>query len=91
MSVLSYLFYSLSLKLPNKGMSFSFIPLKFPNNEMEEYSKIILFIHFHSILSSQMRPKWRENEMCRKEYSITHSSLVNQNFKFSFPPKLGKI
>ena len=49
MSVLSYPFHSLSLKLSNKGMDFPFPPLKLPNRRMEEYSKIILFIHFFSI------------------------------------------
>ena len=63
MSVPSYSFHFLPLKLPNKGMSFPFSPLKlinkgmsFPlsplkllNKEMEEYYKIIIFIHFHSI------------------------------------------
>ena len=50
MSVLSYPFYSLLLKLPNKRMKFPFPPLKLSNKEREEYSKIILFIHFHPIL-----------------------------------------
>ena len=49
MSVPSYPFYSILLKLPNKGMNFPFPPLKLPNKEMEEYSKMILFIPFHSI------------------------------------------
>ena len=49
MSVLSYSFHSLPLKLPNKGMSFPFLPLKLPNMGRDEYSKIILIIHFHSI------------------------------------------
>ena len=49
MSGLSYPFHSLPLKLPNKGMDFSFPPLKLSNKEMEEYSKIIIFIRFHSI------------------------------------------
>ena len=49
MSVSFYLFHSLLLKLPNKGMNFPFPPLKLPNKGKEEYSKIILFIHFHSI------------------------------------------
>jgi len=40
MSVPSYLFYSLSLKLPNKGMNFPFIPLKLPNKRREEYYKL---------------------------------------------------
>ena len=31
---------------------FYFFPLKFPNKGMKEYSKIILFIHFYSILFS---------------------------------------
>ena len=50
MSVLSYPFHSLLLKLPNKRMKFPFPPLKLSNKEREEYSKIILFIHFHPIL-----------------------------------------
>ena len=50
MSVSSYAFHSFSLKLPNKGMNFPFPPLRLPNKGMKEYSKIILFIHFHSIL-----------------------------------------
>ena len=50
MSVPSYPFHSLPLKLSNKGMSFPFPSLKLPNKGREEYSKIILFIYFHSIL-----------------------------------------
>ena len=50
MSVPSYSFHFLSLKLLNKGMSFPFPQLKLPNKENEEYSKIILFIPFLSIL-----------------------------------------
>ena len=46
MSVHSYQFHSLPLKLPNKGMNFLFPPLKLPNKGIEEYSKIILFISF---------------------------------------------
>ena len=42
-------FNSLPLKLPNKGMSFPFSPLKLSNKGREEYSKIILFIPFYSI------------------------------------------
>ena len=49
MSVSSYSFHSLLLKLPNKRMSFSFLLLKLPNKGREEYYKIILFIFFHSI------------------------------------------
>ena len=49
MSVPSYQFHSLPLKLSNKGMDFPFLPLKLPNKRREEYSKIILFIPFHSI------------------------------------------
>ena len=57
MSISSYSFHSLSLKLPNKGMSFLFPSLKLPNKGREEYSKIILFIPFHSIHSSQKKKK----------------------------------
>ena len=49
MSVPSYPFHSFLLKLPNKGMSFPFSPLKLLNKKMEEYSKMIFFISFHSI------------------------------------------
>ena len=49
MSVPSYSFHSLPLKLLNKGMNFPFPPLKLQNKRMEEYSKIILFIPFHFI------------------------------------------
>ena len=47
MSVPSYPF--IPLKLSNKGMIFSFSPLELPNKGMEEYSEIIIFIHFCSI------------------------------------------
>ena len=51
MSVPSYLFHSLPLKLSNKKMDFSFPPLKLPNKKTKEYSKIIIFISFHFITS----------------------------------------
>ena len=41
MSVPFYPFYSLSLKLPNKGMNFPLPPLKLSNKEMKEYFKTI--------------------------------------------------
>ena len=50
MSVPSYPFHSLLLKLPNKRMDFPFPPLKLPNKGRGKYSKIILFILFNSIL-----------------------------------------
>ena len=53
MSIPSYLFYSLLLKLPNKGMGFPFPSLKLPNKGREEYSKIILLILFHSLLPNE--------------------------------------
>ena len=46
MSVPSYSFHSLTLRLSNKGIGFSFPLLKLPNKGRKEYSKIILFIHF---------------------------------------------
>ena len=49
MSVPFYPFHFLLLKLLNKGMSFPFPSLKLPNKGRKEYSKIILFIPFHSI------------------------------------------
>ena len=56
MSVPSYPFHSLPLKFSNKRMDFPFPLLKLPNKGKEEYSKIILFIPFHFIPSSQTRP-----------------------------------
>ena len=49
MSVSSYPFHSLLLKLPNNEMCFPFPPLKLPNKGIEEYSKMIHFISFYSI------------------------------------------
>ena len=53
MSIPSYSFHSLPLKLPNKGMSFSFSLLKLSNKEIKEYFKIILFILFYSLLPNE--------------------------------------
>ena len=60
MSVFFYLFNSLPLKVLNKRMNFPFPPLKLPNKGREEYSKIILFIHFYFIPFSP--PKRSLNE-----------------------------
>ena len=49
MSIHFYPFYTLPLKLSNKGIDFTFPPLKLSNKEIKEYYKIILFISFHSI------------------------------------------
>ena len=59
MSVSFYPFYSFLLKLQNKRSNFSFPPLKLSNKGNEEYSKIIIFIYFHSI--SFTLPKWELN------------------------------
>ena len=56
MSVPSYMFHSLPLKLPNKEIGFPFPPLKLPNYGREEYFKIILFIHFNSIPFHSLLP-----------------------------------
>ena len=53
MSIPSYSFHSLPLKLPNKRMSFSFSLLKLSNKEIKEYFKIILFILFYSLLPNE--------------------------------------
>ena len=53
MSALSYPFHSLPLKLPNKEIDFSFAPLKLLNKGIEEYSKIIISISFHSLLPNE--------------------------------------
>ena len=57
MSVPFYSFYFLILKPSNKGMDFPFPPLKLPNKGMKEYSKMILFIPFHSIPFSPPKTK----------------------------------
>ena len=49
MSIPFYPFYTLPLKLSNKGIYFTFPPLKLLNKEIKKYYKIILFIPFHSI------------------------------------------
>ena len=57
MSVSSYSFYSLPLKLQDKGMHFPFPSLKLSNKEIEEYYKIIfLFISIHSIPPPKQGP-----------------------------------
>ena len=55
MSVPSYPFHYLLLKLPNKGMSFPFPPLKLPNKGKEEYSKMI----FRLRLEGENRMEWK--------------------------------
>ena len=75
MSVPSYSFYSLSLKLPNKGVGFLFPPLKLPNKRSDEYSKIIIFIHFHSILVSQIILKFM---LVGNTFLINHFSQIQQ-------------
>ena len=50
-------FHSFPLKLPNKGMSFPFPPLKLSNKKKEEYSKIIPF-HFILFPSPKRGLKW---------------------------------
>ena len=56
MSVPSYSFHSLPLKLPNKGIDLPFPLLKLSNKGRKEYYKIILFIPFRYILFPP--PKW---------------------------------
>ena len=53
MSIPFYSFYTLPLKLSNKGMDFTFPPLKLSNKEIKEYYKIILFIPFHSLIPNK--------------------------------------
>ena len=73
MSIPSYPFHSLPFKLPNKRMDFPFPPLKLSNKRMEEYSKIILFISFHSILFPP--PKRGLNVFTLNELSISRIML----------------
>ena len=53
MSIPSYPFHLLTLKLANKEMNLPFPPLKLPNKGREEYSKNIPFIPFHSLLPNE--------------------------------------
>ena len=70
MSVFSYSFHSVPLKLSNKGMDFLFPPLKLPNKGIEEYFKMILFISFHSLL-----PKEALSNGCSLQKTPFHASL----------------
>ena len=62
MNVPSYSFHSLLLKLQNKEMNFPFPLLKLSNKRMEEYSKIIILIPFHSIPFSPSKRGLRQND-----------------------------
>ena len=59
MSVPSYQFHFLPLKLLNKGVDFPFPPLKVPNKGREGYSNLFIFffsfisISFHSLLPNE--------------------------------------
>ena len=92
MSVPSYQFHSLILKLQNKGMSFSFPPLKLPNKRMEEYSKIFLWgqkvleVSAHSISSPRATPRRKkclgtneENPNCQNVLPRATLSSTGQN------------
>ena len=88
MSVPSYPFHSLPLKLPNKGMDFPFPPLRLLNKGREgkgreKYFKIILFIHFHSIPFS---PPKRGLKVRGRE-KIEERERVNKIIIFSFTTK----
>ena len=100
MSVSSYSFHSLSLKLPNKEIKFSFLPLKLLSKGREEYSKIIplIFFPFHSILSFQMKGKCFKESWIQDPWNVYNYSLsprlggwngmkMNEknNFRISFP------
>ena len=83
MSVLSYPFHSLPLKLSNEGINFLFPPLKLPNKRREEYSKIILFIHFHSI---PFPPPKRGLSILSYPFHSLPLKLLNKRMYFPFPP-----
>ena len=56
MSIPFYSFYTLPLKLSNKGMDFTFPPLKLSNKEIKEYIKLFfsfLSILFHSLIPNE--------------------------------------
>ena len=52
-------------------MSFQFPPLKLPNKGIEEYSKIIIFIHFHFIpFFTPKRIEWNKGIEWNKMLSL---------------------
>ena len=85
MSVSSYPFHSLSLKLPNKRMSFSFLLLKLPNKGREEYYKIILFILFHSIsFTHSKQGQAIVNNSFYKNFNIIFMENIKKKLVFFF-------
>ena len=76
MSIPSCSFHSFLFKLPNKGMSFPFPPLKLPNKGREEYSKMILFIPFHSISFSPPKRSLKDRDQL---YNLPNFSISSQS------------
>ena len=86
MSVPSYPFPSLLLKLPNKGMDFLFPSLKLLNKGREKYYKMIIFIHFHSILFPP--PKQSLNLAVRDENGVGRGGAGSKDKVFASPCKI---
>ena len=59
MSIPSYPFYSLPLKLQNKGISFPFPPLKLPNKEIEEFNENVKYIINGNGQSDDIKNKYK--------------------------------
>ena len=89
----SYPFHSLPLKLSNKGIGFPFLPLKLPNKGRKEYSKMILFIPFHSPPPNEALKK---SGVGKKFYGHidTHSKLKSDdvyNRKYKYKNTVGNL
>ena len=74
MSVPSYPFHFLSLKLPNKGMDFPFPLLKLPNKRREKYSK--LFFLFLSISFPPPKRSLRKEPLIQNLDFDAHKRIV---------------
>ena len=87
MNVSFYPFYSLLLKLSNKGMGFPFPLLKLPNKEMEEYYKN--FVNIASINQYQYITKSWSVAFNVATLTLSHiSSHVISIFFFEFNFKI---
>ena len=81
MSDPSYPFHFLPLKLSNKRMKFLFPLLKLlKKKEREEYSKIIFFISFHSILFPHLKQAVSDQHLTQHTHTHTNQ-LVTHNGK----------
>ena len=57
-------------------MSFSFPPLKLPNKKREEYSKMIIFIPFHSLIPNKALKKVLHSQKKKKKMEKYYEILL---------------